>query len=342
MHLFDDTQGSRAFLIAEIAQAHDGSLGNAHSFIDLAADLGVDAIKFQTHIAQAESTHDEQFRIAFSKEDKTRYDYWQRIEFNQEQWCGLVDHAKDRDLAFGTSCFSIAAVEMIAPLGIDFWKIGSGEVMSTQMIDLMAQTRTPLLLSAGLATEAELKTAVGIVRSRGTKVGVFQCTSKYPTRYDEIGLNRLPELRLDFGCPVGLSDHSGEVWPSVAAIAQGAEMIEFHLAFHKGQFGPDTAASLVPEQVSDLVAARDAIAQIMDNPVTRGKLSNNQKAMRELFGRSLALCRQMKAGEIIMREDVIFKKPAHGIQPEEIHKVVGRRLVNDKSPERLLVWDDFE
>ena len=99
MHLFDDTQGSRAFLIAEIAQAHDGSLGNAHSFIDLAADLGVDAIKFQTHIAQAESTHDEQFRIAFSKEDKTRYDYWQRIEFNQEQWCGLVDHAEDRDLA---------------------------------------------------------------------------------------------------------------------------------------------------------------------------------------------------------------------------------------------------
>jgi len=342
MQLFENTCGSPSFLVAEIAQAHDGSLGMAHSFIDLAADLGVDAIKFQTHIAEAESTRDEEFRVLFSREDKTRFDYWRRMEFEKDQWRGLVDHAAERGLAFGTSCFSIAAVDMIAPFGIDFWKVGSGEVVSTQMIDTMAKTGSPVLLSSGLATEQELAAAVDIIRSHGTSFGVFQCTSKYPTRYEEIGLNRILELREDFHCPVGLSDHSGEIWPSVAAISQGAEMIEFHLAFHKGQFGPDTPASLVPVQVSELVAARDAIALMMDNPIARGKLSDEQRTMRELFGRSLALCRQMKAGEIISREDIVFKKPASGIQPNEVDEVVGRRLVANKSPEHLLAWEDFD
>ena len=342
MRIFDTALGSRSFLVAEIAQAHDGSLGIAHSFIDLAADLGVDAIKFQTHIADAESTRDEEFRVFFSKEDNTRFDYWRRMEFEKDQWLGLINHAGERGLAFGTSCFSIDAFEMIAPMGIDFWKIGSGEVVSTQMIDMMAETGVPVLLSSGLSTEQELTTAVDVVRSRGALVGVFQCTSKYPTTYQEIGLNRILELREEFDCPVGLSDHSGEIWPSVAAIAQGADMIEFHLAFHKSQFGPDTAASLVPDQVSELVAARDAIAKMIEHPIVKGTLSDEQKAMRALFGRSLALCRQMKAGEVISRDDLVFKKPASGIQLIEIDKVIGRKLVADKSPERLLTWKDFK
>ena len=132
---------------------------------------------------------------------------------------------------------------MIAPLGNRFRKIGSGEVMSTQMIDLMAQTRTPLLLSAGLATEAELKTAVGIVRSRGTKVGVFQCTSKYPTRYDEIGLNRLPELRLRFGCPVGLSDHSRSLAFGCSVDRSRSRDDRVSPSFPQRIAYPDTAAS---------------------------------------------------------------------------------------------------
>ncbi len=341
-HIFDTTHNLRSFLVAEIAQAHDGSLGAAHSFIDLAADLGVDAIKFQTHIADAESTQDEEFRVAFSREDKTRFDYWRRMEFEKDQWRGLIDHAGERGLAFGTSCFSIAAFEMIAPLGVDFWKVGSGEVVSTKMIAMMAQTSIPVLLSSGLSTEKELANAVNIVRSCGAPVGVFQCTSKYPTNYEEIGLNRILELRETFCCPTGLSDHSGEIWPSVAAISQGAEIIEFHLAFHKGQFGPDTAASLVPDQVSVLVAARDAIARMMKNPIIKGSLTDEQKAMRALFGRSLALRRQMKAGEAISRDDLVFKKPASGIKPEEIDRVIGRTLVADKSPERLLTWKDFK
>lgn len=342
MRLFESSLGKRSFLIAEIAQAHDGSLGAAHSFIDLAADLKVDAVKFQTHVADAESTHDEKFRIPFSYQDKTRYDYWKRMEFSREEWQGLVIHTKERGLAFGTSCFSTAAVDLISDFEIDFWKIGSGEILSELMIDAMAKTNTPVLLSSGLAKPEDLVNAVKIIRSNTTPFGIFQCTSKYPTRYSEIGLNRIPELREDFRCPIGLSDHSGEIWPSIAAVAQGAEMIEFHLAFHKAQFGPDTTASLIPDQVRELVNGCEAFATMMGNPITKGKWSDEQEDMRKLFGRSIALSRHMNSGEIISSEDITFKKPASGIGVEEVGKVLGRKLVVNKSPQRLLAWDDFE
>ncbi len=342
MRLFDQSPDKRSFLIAEIAQAHDGSLGSAHSFIDLAADLRVDAVKFQTHVAEAESTYDEEFRIPFSFQDKTRYDYWKRMEFTKEDWRGLFMHAKDRGLAFGTSCFSLAAVDLISDFEIDFWKIGSGEILSEPMIEAMAKTKTPVLLSSGLAKPKDLVNAVEIIRSNATPFGIFQCTSKYPTRYSEIGLNRIPELREDFRCPIGLSDHSGEIWPSIAAVAQGAEMIEFHLAFHKGQFGPDTTASLIPDQVRELVNGCEAFATMIGNPIKKGNWSNEQEEMRKLFGRSIALSRHMNSGEIISSEDIIFKKPASGITAEKVGKVLGRKLVVNKSPERLLTWDDFE
>ena len=342
MRLFEQNPNSRCFLIAEIGQAHDGSLGMAHSFIDLVADLGVDAIKFQTHLAQEESTRDEVFRIPFSYEDESRYDYWSRMEFSKEQWHGLITHAKKRGLAFGTSCFSLAAVDMLQEFNIDFWKVGSGEIHFSQMIEKMATTRLPVLLSSGLATHEDLINAVEIVRSHATPVGIFQCTSKYPTKFSEIGLNRISELRRDFRCPIGLSDHSGEIWPSIAAVAQGAEMIEFHLAFHKSQFGPDTGASLIPDQVRQLVDGRDAMAIMFDNPIEKDQWTDAQREMRKLFGRSLALSRHMKAGEIITKEDLALKKPASGISVNDLGKVVGRRLLNDKSPERLLIWKDLD
>ena len=127
--------GAPAYLIAEIAQAHDGSLGFAHQFIDAAADAGADAIKFQTHFANEESTLDEPFRIKFSKQDETRFDYWKRMEFTDEQWAGLADHAKEKKLDFLSSAFSMRAVELLERLGMPAWKIASGEVVSSDLLN---------------------------------------------------------------------------------------------------------------------------------------------------------------------------------------------------------------
>ena len=138
-------------IIGEVAQAHDGSLGFAHAFIDAIANAGADAVKFQTHIAAAESTPAEPWRVKFSPQDQTRYDYWQRMEFSEAQWLGLKQHAEARGLLFLSSPFSVEAVELLSRVGVAAWKIASGEVSSRQMFERISATRLPVLLSTGMS-----------------------------------------------------------------------------------------------------------------------------------------------------------------------------------------------
>ena len=171
---------SRCFVIGEVALTHDGSLGLAHAFIDAIANAGADAVKFQTHIAAAESTPSEPFRIRFSPQDETRYDYWRRMEFTEDQWAGLARHARERDIVFLSSAFSVDAVDLLERVGMPLWKVGSGESFNNILIDRMADTGMPVLLSTGMSTVEDIDRAVARVRAKGTQVGVFQCTTAYP------------------------------------------------------------------------------------------------------------------------------------------------------------------
>ena len=152
--------GHPSLVIAEIAQAHDGSLGTAHAYIDAVSAAGADAIKFQTHIAAAESTPEEPWRVKFSQQDKTRYDYWKRMEFTEEQWAALREHANESGLIFLSSPFSIEAVDLLTRVGVPAWKVASGEVNNTVMLDHMAQTGLPILLSTGMSPFSEIDKAV--------------------------------------------------------------------------------------------------------------------------------------------------------------------------------------
>src|SRR5215212_12279353 len=138
---------ARCLIIGEVAQAHDGSLGTAHAYIDAAARAGADAIKFQTHIAAAESTPGEPFRVKFSRQDASRYDYWKRMEFSEAHWAGLVQHAAEKGLVFLSSPFSMQAVELLERLGVPAWKVGAGEVSNLPMLERLAASGKPVILS---------------------------------------------------------------------------------------------------------------------------------------------------------------------------------------------------
>src|SRR5438093_2389865 len=150
----------RCLIIGEVAQAHDGSLGMAHAFIDAIADAGADAVKFQTHIAAAESTPDEPWRVKFSQQEATRYDYWKRMEFTEEQWHGLKKHAHDKGLLFLSSPFSLEAVALLTRVGVAAWKIASGEVSNTSLFEGIVATRMPIILSTGMSALEEIDRAV--------------------------------------------------------------------------------------------------------------------------------------------------------------------------------------
>src|SRR5688572_6576918 len=202
----------RCLIVAEVGLSHDGSLGIAHAFIDEIARNGADAVKFQTHIAEAESTPAEPFRVKFSRQDATRYEYWQRMAFTAEQWGGLADHARERGLLFVSSPFSIEAVELLERIGQPFWKIASGEVCNAQLLDRVTSTGIPVLLSSGMSDVGEIDAAVARVKAAGRQVGVFQCTTAYPCPPEKIGLNMLTFYRDRYACLVGLSDHSATIY----------------------------------------------------------------------------------------------------------------------------------
>lgn len=330
------------FVIAEVAQAHDGSLGMAHAFIDAAADVGADAIKFQTHIAAAESTLDEPFRVKFSLQDDTRFDYWKRMEFTADQWCGLAQHAQKRNIVFISSPFSVEAVKLLSELGVSAWKVGSGETRSAALVTAMIEQGGPILLSTGMSSWRDIDDSITLLTQHDRDFVLMQCTSRYPTPLSEVGLNVLDEMRQRYHCLVGLSDHSSSPFSAIAAINRGASVVEVHVTFDRRLFGPDTVASVTFDELGQIVRARDAFYEIDTHPVDKDEMAGRLKDLRVTFGKSIATNEPLSAGTVLRREMLTFKKPASGIPPDALDSLVGRRLIHDVFPDKLLRWEDLD
>ncbi len=338
---FARVRAAGCLVIGEVAQAHDGSLGLAHAFIDATADAGAHAVKFQTHIAAEESTPAEPWRVRFSQQDATRYDYWRRMEFAEAQWLGLRQHADDRGLLFLSSPFSLAAVALLARVGVPAWKVASGEVGNAALLDAMLAAGGPLLLSSGMSPLAELDAAVARARAAGGEVALLQCTSAYPCPPERVGLNVLAELRQRYGCPVGLSDHSGAIYAGLAAAALGAEILEVHVTMSRAMFGPDVPASLTPDELRQLTDGARAIRAMLDSPLDKDAAAADAAPLRALFTRSVVARRALAAGHLLREDDLIAKKPGTGIPASRMAEVVGRRLARAVDADALLAEDDL-
>lgn len=329
-------------VIAEVGQNHDGSLGLAHSYVDAVADAGCDAVKFQTHIAVAESSVEDQFRVPFSWQDGSRFDYWKRMEFTEEQWHGLARHAQERGLIFLSSPFSVQAVELLHRIGVPAWKIGSGELCSEDLLAAVQATGSPILLSTGMSSWREITVGANSLSACGYPFGIFQCTSVYPTPHSQVGLNVVTQMRERFDCPIGLSDHSGEIFASLAAMVLGASMVEVHVTFDKRMFGPDMSSSLSLDDVALLIRGRDAVFQMRECEVDKDAMAVELSDMKRLFEKSLSPKRPLKAGDILTEEVLTSRKPGTGIPVADRGKVIGRRLIRDVDVSQLLTMDDLE
>jgi len=334
--------GAPPMIVGEVAQAHDGSLGTAHAFIDAIAAAGADAVKFQTHIAAAESSSQELFRVKFSQQDATRYDYWKRMEFTPEGWAGLAEHARQRGLIFLSSPFSEEAVDLLEKIGMPAWKIASGEVNNPILMERIAATRKPVLLSTGMSPIAEVDGAVNFIKDLGLPLLVFQCTSKYPSGSEDIGLNLLGLFRQRYRTPVGISDHSGKIFTGLAAAALGVNMIEVHVTLSRQMFGPDVIVSLTPAELTQLVEGARFIYSAMEHPVDKDARAAVMQEMRSLFNKSLVARHDLKAGQRLQKEDITARKPGTGIPAARLDDFIGRKLRRDVPAENFLSTDDFE
>jgi N,N'-diacetyllegionaminate synthase len=334
--------GKPCLIIAEVAQAHDGSLGIAHAFIDAIAGAGADAVKFQTHIAEAESTAGEPWRVKFSLQDATRFDYWKRMEFSEAQWNGLKRHADECGLIFLSSPFSFEAVDLLTRVGVSAWKVPSGETANMPMLDRMLATGLPVILSTGMSPLDEIDAAVEQTRSRKVPLAVLQCTTEYPCPPEKIGLNLIAEFRKRYGCPVGLSDHSGTIYPGLAGATLGIEILELHVTFSPKMFGPDVPASITIDELGRLVKGIRFIETMNSHPVNKEDMARDLRPLRDMFTKSVVAQKSLKAGTVLKLEDLTLKKPGTGLPAARLRELVGRQLKRAVAADAMISEDDLD
>lgn len=329
----------RTFIIAEVGSVHDGSFGNALRLIEAAADCGVDAVKFQTHLAEAETLPDAPMPPYFQGEP--RLTYFRRTAFNREQWARLKAQCEAQAVEFLSSPFSEPSVDLLEELGVGAYKIASGEVTNIPMLEKIARLGKPVILSSGMSSWDELDLAVATIVKQHRQLTVLQCTSEYPCPYDQVGLNVMREMRQRYQLPVGLSDHTLTPYASLAAVALGAVVIEKHFTFSRKMYGSDAPHSLEPAEMAELVRGIRAIETMLAARVNKNEISHFQ-GMKEIFEKSLVTLVDLPAGTVLQPEMLGIKKPGTGIPPKDLSRVLGKRTSQDLPAHRTLTPEDVD
>ncbi|WP_341884184.1 N-acetylneuraminate synthase family protein [Synechococcus sp. UW140] len=329
-------------IISEIAQAHDGSLGIAYSMVSESVKAGCTDIKFQIHFADEESTPTDQFRVNIFPQDQNRFDYWKRIQFSTEQWCKLIDYTGSLGVGVIVSPFSVKALDICSICNVKTIKIGSGEIYNEQLIDRLDSRFTDVILSNGMCTITDLKSITKRLMSQGLSVSLLECISKYPTKLSEVNLQNIPYLREIFGLPVGLSDHTGKLVSSLAAVIRyQAEIIEVHTTFSRNLFGPDATSSITFDDLrvlSTLLSEYFELGSSIEKNLL--EINSSQMQMVRLFGRSIVLNTDLLAGETIQPEHLSFKKPGGGLSWNERFKLEGKTLKQSLNANSQISLDD--
>lgn len=333
----------KPLIIAEIGLSHNGNLKKALKLIQLSKKSGADVVKFQTHFAIYESTLDEPFRIKVSKY-KNRYDYWKKTEFTKSQWKIIIQFCKKIKIIFATSPFSVEAVKILRNLGCKNWKIGSGEVFSDWIIkEILKKKDDGLIISSGMSTWYDLKKNYELIKNKkGKNFAMLQCTSEYPSSLKKVGLNVITEMKKKFSCHVGLSDHTGSIFPSIAALSLGAELIEVHVCISKKIKGFDINSSVTFDELSIITKARDSIFEMRQNLVNKNILNNTQKKYKKIFGKSIAIKNDLTKGDRIYISNLTLKKPGTGFSEKHLKKIVNKIAKKNLSSKRILMKGDFE
>jgi N,N'-diacetyllegionaminate synthase len=323
-------------VVAEIGNNHDGSIRQAERLIEAAVEAGADAVKFQTHIADAEMLPSTPTPPHF---DEPRYELTKRMELSRDDHVRLKALAEESGVAFFSSPFSLEAVALLEDVGVPAYKIASGEVSNPPLLEAVAATGKPVLLSTGMSGIDEVARAAGILRDGGSPFIVMQCTSTYPCPAELVNLRAMVAMGERLGAPYGLSDHTVGAWTSIAAVALGAVAIEKHFTLSKRLYGPDHHASLVPEELAHLVeGVREVEAALGSGLKERDP---RHDSVRATFEKSVVTRTAIPEGAVIEREMLTTKRPGTGIPAALLDGVLGRRAAHELEPDRLLQEADL-
>jgi len=335
-------QDVRPFVIAEMSGNHNQSLDRALAIVDAAADAGVDALKLQTYSPDTMTIDldEREFHIADPSSPWTGTSLYRLYAQACTPWewhAPLFARARARGLVAFSTPFDASAVAFLESLDVPCYKIASFENTDLPLIRRVAATGKPVIISTGLATQAELEETVTAAREAGCRdLVLLKCTSTYPASPEHSNLATIPDLRARFGCEVGLSDHTIGTEVAVAAVALGATVIEKHLTLARADGGVDSAFSMEPGEMAQLVTATTGARQAFGH-VSYGPTAAEQPSLQ--FRRSLYVVDDVKAGATFTVANVRAIRPGLGLAPKFFDQVIGRRAAVDIARGTPLAWN---
>jgi N-acetylneuraminate synthase len=335
-------------IIAEAGVNHNGDLQIAKRLIDVAADAGADYVKFQTFQADKLVSKDtgkaEYQKKNIGDGNAPQYDMLKKLELTKSQHYELRDYSKQHRIKFLSTAFDLESIGFLDALGVDVFKIPSGEITNLPYLMAIAKMNKPVIISTGMATMEEVVEAVKVLTMHGVnlkKITVLHCNTEYPTPFEDVNLHAMNYIGEKLNVKIGYSDHTTGVEIPMAAVALGATVIEKHFTLDRSLPGPDHAASLEPKELKAMVCAiRNIEKALMGSGIKEP--SNSEIKNRAVARKSIFAAVKLTAGSRISENDLIMLRPGTGISPMDIKKVIGKQLVKNIESGEMLTWGHLQ
>lgn len=343
---------NRCYVIAEAGVNHNGSLQAALELVNVAADAGADAVKFQTFIPEllvsSSAATVEYQRTSTGVDDQLSM--LKSLVLERGFHPALIQRCKDKSIAFLSTAFDESSAQFLIDLGMLCIKIPSGEITNLPFLEFLVAKRLPVILSTGMSTLEEVQCAVNLIQTiqkkfeidsaRLPELTVLHCTSNYPTRLEDVNLLAMKTMHDTLSVPVGYSDHTLSTLIAPVAVGMGATVIEKHFTLSREQEGPDHSASLEPMELGSMIKAIREVESALGSAIKAP--CSTEIEVRDLVRRSITSARDIDCGEKLVKADLLLLRPGLGIPPFDLENVIGKTAVKKIKAGTLIEWSDLK
>lgn len=336
-------------IIAEAGVNHNGSLEIAKRLIEIAADAGVDVVKFQTFKASnivssiAKKADYQKGNMKYDTND-SQFSMLKKLELTYSDHLILIEHCKKHNINFLSTAFDLESIDMLVGFGLEQYKIPSGEITNLPYLQKIGKLKKEIIISTGMSTLEEVEDAISVLMENGTerkKITVLHCNTEYPTPMQDVNLRAMLTLKQRLDIKIGYSDHTLGIEVPVAAVALGAQIIEKHFTLDRNMEGPDHLASLEPDELKAMVKAIRNIELALSGNGEKEPSSSEIKN-KTIARKSIHLKSSLPAGHIITKQDLEMKRPGDGISPMQINEVIGRTIKEQLPQEHKLSFKNLK
>jgi len=328
----------KTFIIAEAGVNHNGDIEIAKILIEKAAESGADAVKFQSFVTEnlvSKTLKKAEYQIETTGDEESQFQMIKKLELTFEDHKLLVDHCKKNDIMFLSTAFDLNSIDLLVSLGVDIWKIPSGEITNLPYLKKIGSLGQKVIMSTGMADLSEINNALDVLVESGAKdITLLHCNTEYPTPMDDVNLNAMVTLKNAFKLNVGYSDHTIGMEVPIAAVAIGAVVVEKHFTLDKTMVGPDHKSSLNPIELKSMVNAIRNIEKAMGDGIK--KPSKSELKNKPLVRKSIVAIKSIKKGELFTEDNIGIKRPGYGISPMNWEHVLGRCASRDYIEDDLI------